>query len=224
MSLEGNSNLIQTNWQSPPKNPMNLLKDWVAQAQNFDVSEPLGITLTTIDRSGWLRSRVVLAKELGESSIIFGTSSLSEKGKDIEHNPKVAVNFWWRESVQQIHCKGFAYIASKKKSDRLFENRSRDAKAVALSSKQSQPLKSELDLKTKFAALNNCDRSLQRPPTWNAYKIIPTEYEFWQGDATRLHKRLRYRLEIPQIDFAFVQNIDESKIATGTWIQQRLQP
>ncbi|MGL4883463.1 MAG: pyridoxine 5'-phosphate oxidase C-terminal domain-containing protein, partial [Waterburya sp.] len=28
--------------------------------------------------------------------------------------------------------------------------------------------------------------------TWQAYQITPIEYEFWQGDASRLHKRLRY--------------------------------
>ena len=224
MSLEGNSNLIQTDWESPPSNPMDLMKDWIAQAQEVGVSEPLGMNLTTADPSGWSRNRVVLVKELKDSSIIFGSSSISDKGKDINANPKVAGNFWWRESIQQIHFRGFAAIASVEKSDRLFIKRSREAQAVAICSKQSQPLQSELDFKTKFEALSRSTQPLHRPSTWHAYEIIPIEYEFWQGDATRLHKRLRYSLQIPNISFEEVSNINELEPIQGKWIQQRLQP
>ena len=224
MSLEGNSNLIQTNWSSPPSDPMELMKDWISQAEKVGVCEPLGMNLTTVDRAGWSRNRVVLVKELRNSSIIFGSSSISDKGKDIDANPKVAGNFWWRESIQQIHFKGFAAIASEEKSEQLFAKRSREAQAVAICSKQSQPLQSELDFKTRFEALSRSTQPLHRPSTWHAYEIIPIEYEFWQGDATRLHKRLRYSLQIPNISFEEVSNINELKPTQGKWIQQRLQP
>ena len=224
MSLEGNSNLIQTNWSSPPSDPMELMKDWISQAEKVGVCEPLGMNLTTVDRAGWSRNRVVLVKELRNSSIIFGSSSISDKGKDIDANPKVAGNFWWRESIQQIHFKGFAAIASEEKSEQLFAKRSREAQAVALSSLQSQPLQSESDLKTRFEALSQSTQPLHRPSTWHAYEIIPIEYEFWQGDATRLHRRLRYRLQIPNIDLSELSNINELEINRGQWIQQRLQP
>jgi dihydrophenazinedicarboxylate synthase len=224
VSLAGNSSLISTNWASPPSKPMSLLEDWLKQAQNVGISEPLGMTLTTVNQTGWSRSRVVLVKELSEFSIIFGSSSLSDKGKDIKKNSKVSGNFWWRESIQQIHFRGFAAIATTKKSDQLFEQRSRSAQAVALSSGQSQPLESEVALKTKFEAWKNSEKPLIRPATWNAYEIIPIEYEFWQGDPSRLHKRLRYRLEIPQINFSQISNLDGVDLTQGKWIQQRLQP
>lgn len=47
MSLAGNSNLIKTNWESPPADPMVLMQDWIQQAQAVDIAEPLGMTLTT---------------------------------------------------------------------------------------------------------------------------------------------------------------------------------
>jgi dihydrophenazinedicarboxylate synthase len=224
LSLEGNSSLIQTDWESPPINPIDLMKDWIVQAQKAGIAEPLSLTLTTINQIGWSRNRVVLVKEISESSIIFGSSSLSEKGRDIEHNPKVAGNFWWRESVQQIHFRGFAVVASTEKSNQLFQQRSRSAQAVAICSQQSQILESESDLKTKFTALNQSEQPLTRPSTWQAYQITPIEYEFWQGDASRLHKRLRYSLQIPNVNFSQLSNLDGLDLTQGIWIQQRLQP
>lgn len=223
MSLAGNSSLIKTNWESPPENPMVLMQDWIRQAQEANIAEPLAMTLTTITQAGWAWSRVVLVKKLNQTSIIFGSSSASDKGQDIEHNAKVAGHFWWRESVQQIHFRGYASILSPPQSDLLFETRSRSAKAIAICSQQSQPLKSELDFKLAVEALENSNQVLSRPSSWNGYQIIPIEYEFWQGEVSRLHKRLRYRFHFP-IDFSPAVNLTESVIKSGTWTQQRLQP
>ena len=45
-----------------------------------------------------------------------------------------------------------------------------------------------------------------RPPHWGGYRIVPDAYEFWQGRASRLHDRLRYRQ------------------AEGGWLRERLSP
>jgi pyridoxamine 5'-phosphate oxidase len=49
--------------------------------------------------------------------------------------------------------------------------------------------------------------SIPRPPWWGGYRVLPDEFEFWQGRPSRLHDRLRYRRE-----------------ADGTWRRDRLAP
>lgn len=218
--MEGNSNLIQTNWKFPPEDPMVLMKDWVRQAKQAEIAEPLGMTLTTIDRFGLPWNRVVLIKELKEFSIVFGSSSDSAKGRNIEHNSRVAGNLWWRESIQQIQFRGFASVAPTK-SEELFNKRSREAKAVAICSSQSKLLASKAELETKIAELVSSNETLYKPATWNAYQIIPVEYEFWQGDASRLHKRLRYSLHPLALNLS---HLTESEFTDRRWIQKRLQP
>lgn len=45
-----------------------------------------------------------------------------------------------------------------------------------------------------------------RPPHWGGYRLKPDQWEFWQGRKSRLHDRLRYRLD-------------------GTdWVRERLAP
>ena len=45
-----------------------------------------------------------------------------------------------------------------------------------------------------------------RPPHWGGYRLLPDRWEFWQGRKSRLHDRLRYRLE------------------AGVWVRERLAP
>jgi pyridoxamine 5'-phosphate oxidase len=46
-----------------------------------------------------------------------------------------------------------------------------------------------------------------RPPNWGGFRVVPHVVEFWQGQDSRLHDRLRYRLQ------------DD-----GGWVLERLAP
>ena len=34
--------------------------------------------------------------------------------------------------------------------------------------------------------------TIELPPHWGGYRLVPNEIEFWQGRSNRLHDRFRY--------------------------------
>jgi pyridoxamine 5'-phosphate oxidase len=50
------------------------------------------------------------------------------------------------------------------------------------------------------------DGDVPLPPHWGGYILAPATYEFWQGRVSRLHDRVRYRLD------------------DGSWVIERLAP
>ncbi len=57
------------------------------------------------------------------------------------------------------------------------------------------------------AAARFGDGPIPTPPSWGGYLVSPDEIEFWQGAASRMHDRLRYRRQVD-----------------GQWLLERLNP
>ena len=206
-TLTGNLNLVtDSGLDTPPNNPLELLRTWFHTALQLNVSEPYGITLATVDAVGHPSTRVVLLKGFDERGFFFATSEESNKGKDLAANPRAACNLWWRETIQQINCKGRVRKLSEAESDEMFRDRIVAAQAIAAISKQSAPLIDETALRNRVDALITEEAEIQRPKSWHGYVLEITSIEFWHGSADRFHKRLRYDL------------------VDGCWQHRRLQP
>ncbi len=193
-TLTGNPHLVDSGFDSPPYNPLHLLQNWLDMADRLEIIEPRGLVLSTLDGHGIPSSRVVLLKSVDETGVIFASSAVSQKGKDLEINPRAAGTLWWRETVQQINFQGKVTKLSPKVSDAIFEERTREAQAVAVLSCQSQPLIDEETLRENIIQLICNHDPIQRPHTWHAYHIALESIEFWHGSADRFHNRLRYDL------------------------------
>ena len=94
-------------------------------------------------------------------------------------------------------------------SDEYFQSRPRSSQLGALVSNQSAVIPGRDTIEEALAELSarTADEPLERPPTWGGYRVLPREWEFWQGRQSRLHDRIRY---LPD--------------AHGNWVRERLAP
>ena len=143
---------------------------------------------------------MVLLKKISDDGLVFYTNYNSRKGKEIELNPKVAVNFWWRELKKQIRVEGFIEKASKKDSDDYFNSRPLKSRVSAIISNQSSKISSYEDLTNQIDNYleQNDESSIKRPDHCGLYIVIPNAVEFWQERDNRTHERLKYFLSDDQ--------------------------
>src|SRR5258708_31060885 len=108
------SSSIKTHWTETlpdplPGNPLNLLAQWLAQAQ-ADAAQPNpnAMVLATVDDRGYPSARVVLCKEINAQAgyIVFYTNYRSRKGRELEAKPRAAVVFHWDHRPPQGRAQG----------------------------------------------------------------------------------------------------------------------
>lgn len=178
-----------------PEDPIELFSQWFADCQIIEPeTEPNAMTLSTMGTDGFPKSRIVLLKSYGKEGFVFFTNYQSEKGRAIAEMPKVCLSFFWAVSQRQIIIKGTAEKIPEDASDHYFQSRPHGSKLGAIASAQSQVVSSRAFLDARLAELEKeYPDNVPRPAHWGGYVVNPSEIEFWQGRANRMHDRIRYR-------------------------------
>ena len=187
--------------------PLKHFDRWLNEAIQSEVPEPNAMTLATVASNMRPSTRVVLIKGYDERGIVWYTNYESRKGKELTGNPFAALQFHWVELERVVRIEGRMEKVSDQESDTYFDSRPLDSRIGAWASPQSQVIDSRTVLVTnaaKYAAQFMLNPP--RPPHWGGYRLVPDEWQFWQGRKSRLHDRLRYRL------------------SEGQWVRERLAP
>jgi pyridoxamine 5'-phosphate oxidase len=180
--------------------PLKQFERWYGDAVEAAIELPNAMGLATASRSGEPSLRTVLMKDFDERGFVFYTNYESRKGKELEENPHAALLFHWVILERQVRIRGAVEKISREESEAYFHSRPRESQLNAWASNQSRPLKDRQELDDRF---NTCDeryanQNVPLPPYWGGYRLIPAEFEFWQGRPHRMHDRILYTLERAQ--------------------------
>lgn len=181
---------------------------WFNEAEGSGAPEPNACTLATATRDGVPSARIVLLKGYDASGFTFFTNYESRKGRELADNPHAALVFFWAVLERQVRIVGTVSRVSREETEAYFASRPRGSQLGAWASAQSATIPNRDELEARFRELTErySHEAPPAPPHWGGYRLAPVEIEFWQGRASRLHDRLRYRL------------------AQGQWIVERLSP
>ena len=187
--------------------PLQQFDQWLHEALAAQVPEPNAMTVATVDGNLRPSTRVVLIKGYDARGIVWYTNYDSRKGRELAGNPFAALQFHWVELERVVRIEGRVEKVDAADSDAYYASRPLDSRIGAWASPQSQVIPGRSVLVAN-AAKYGAQFLLQppRPPHWGGYRLVPDRWEFWQGRKSRLHDRLRYRLE------------------SGAWLRERLAP
>lgn len=187
--------------------PLQQFTKWFDEAIAAKVPEPNAMTLATVGADCRPSTRIVLVKAFDSAGITFYTNFTSRKGRELEANPYAALQFHWVELQRVVRIEGRVEHVADAEADAYFASRPLDSRLGAWASPQSEVIANRRVLVANAAkASARFGLKPPRPEHWGGYRLVPDVWEFWQGRRSRLHDRLRYRLD------------------DGRWVRERLAP
>jgi pyridoxamine 5'-phosphate oxidase len=187
-------------------NPFTQFERWFDQVRGSE-TDPTAMFLATATADGHPSVRAVLLKGYDARGFVFYTNYDSQKAHELEATRRASLLFYWASLNRQVRICGRAERVANEESDAYFNTRPLESRWSVYASHQSAVLPSRDVLEARYQAARKVyGDSVPRPSWWGGYRVVPDEFEFWQGRPSRLHDRVRYTM------------------SAGIWVRERLAP
>ena len=194
---------------------MAQFRRWFDQAVAAALDEPNAMVLGTSDGVR-PSARTVLLKAVDARVVVFFTYYDGREATEIAAHPEVSLLFPWYGLERQVAILGRAERISAAESLAYFLSRPVGSRLGASVSQQSAVIGSRSILEMQWDAMKRrfADGEVPLPPAWGGLRVVPFEFEFWQGRSNRLHDRFRYR----------PAEANQEAGGAGAWTIERLAP
>uniref|UniRef100_A0A0N5AMV3 Pyridoxine-5'-phosphate oxidase n=1 Tax=Syphacia muris TaxID=451379 RepID=A0A0N5AMV3_9BILA len=189
----------------PSEDPFQIFDIWfknVASKSNvsFEEVNSLLSTYCYVHRNNKPSSRMVLIKEYNKEGFSFYTNYDSRKGMELEVNPYAAVLFYWPKVDRQVRIEGKVKKLPEEMADEYWYSRPLKSRIGSKSSNQSSVVPNRqflIDKRNELTKLaeEKGESAITRPSTWGGYCVVPSYFEFWQGQSDRVHDRIVFELD-----------------------------
>jgi len=174
--------------------PYLKLKQKHDEAMNKNQKLIEAITISSFSKQhNEINSRYVNLKFVDNNEFIFFSNYNSSKAKEFIEHDQITALFFWNSINTQIRIKAKIKKKSTEYNQKYFLERSSEKNALAISSKQSQPIDSYESVIKKYKKSLESDNLNKCPDFWGGYSFIPYYFEFWEGHESRLNKREVYK-------------------------------
>ncbi|KAG9508957.1 Pyridoxine-5'-phosphate oxidase, partial [Fragariocoptes setiger] len=207
----------------PSLNPVKLFENWFNLVKESEsVYEPNAVCVSTVNAEGRPSSRMVLLKGFGDDGFRFFTHYTSQKGRELEQNPNIALLFYWDSFNRQVRIEGKAHKLPQEDVEAYFKRRPKTSQLGAAISDQCSLISDRKALMDRYHALEKKigDGDVPKPEKWGGFLVVPDKFEFWQGNTDRVHDRLIFRKSGPNETI----NPQLTKPAENCWVLERMLP
>ena len=180
--------LTHNQYTSPPTlspasvhpSPFAQFDAWITAASESGVAEPEAMSLSTCTLAGVPSSRIVLLKQLDARGFVFYTNYTSRKSRELEHNPRAALVFFWKEVARQVRVVGRVEKVSRGESEAYFRSRPVGSRVGAWASRQSSVVGEEEvqkrveGVEKRFGVTEAAaEADIPLPAFWGGWRVIP---------------------------------------------------
>ena len=163
--------------------PFNKLSQWLEEERLAGAPDPAQAVLATVTADATPHSRVIALREISPVGLIFFTQAGTRKVFELEHNPRVSLNFWLELEQRQIIIEGVAKKLDQAENSDYWVAYPRIAQIrfTAYAPTSGKPIQSKQRLEEKKADIEREFQGKEIPvhSLYCGYRIIPSKFIFY---------------------------------------------